>query len=110
MLFRSFEQSQKKVAQLEQDKLGMEREKQQAIQLVKQETATVQVKLNQEEKVRQICEDKNEKLHTLSLQILDKYSKERLKGGDPFLRLKKVELENMIQGLEDRAYESKIEN
>ena len=103
------EQSQRKVAELEQVKVNAEREKQQLAQTLKQETGQVQAKLSQEEKVRQICEDKNEKLHVLSLQVLDKYAKERLRGGDPFLKLKKVELENLIQGMEDQAYEAKIE-
>jgi chromosome segregation ATPase len=58
------------------------------------------------------CTEKNTQLYTLSNQILDAYShKDDLFGAiadrEPFTGLKRVQLENIVQGDQDKIYDNK---
>jgi chromosome segregation ATPase len=69
----------------------------------------LKTQLAEQEGERKGCEQKNAKLHALSLEVIARYAKDALRGGEPFLQFKRVELENLVQRFEDEARESKIE-
>ena len=54
------------------------------------------------------CEEKNDRLQALTAEVLDAYGSIKVLDVigrmEPFLGLKRVELENIVQGYGDRAY------
>lgn len=55
------------------------------------------------------CDYKNRQLHAVAIEILDRYKRARIFGKkEPFTGLKRVQLENIYQGYEDRLYENRF--
>jgi chromosome segregation ATPase len=77
-----------------------------------QENAALKAQLATTNSSLSTCTAKNTQLYTLSNQILDAYShKDDLFGAiadrEPFTGLKRVQLENIVQGDQDKIYDNK---
>lgn len=81
---------------------------QQTQQRLEGERAATDARLKQQTQALQACAAANDKLYTLSRELMQQYEKAAREGADPVFGLRLVEIENQAQSYRDRADESKL--
>lgn len=84
-------------AQTQAEKKGLQGEK-----------LSLEKNLEQHGKQIVACEQKNQKIYGVTREVIDRQRTQELSGKEPFFGLSKVQVENLFQEYEDRAYAEKI--
>jgi chromosome segregation ATPase len=72
------------------------------------EKLSLEKNLEQHGKQIVACEQKNQKMYGVTREVIDRQRTRELSGKEPFFGLSKVQVENLFQEYEDRAYAEKI--
>ncbi len=87
---------------------GQYKEAQLTQQRIEAERSAVQARLKQETQSLLMCSATNEKLHALTRDLAQRYEQAAVDRVDPVFGLRRVEIENEMQGYRDRIDEAKL--